>query len=127
MRHESLTTTIYVQLAVATTTVVRTMSVVWERRRVNNNKASYVWSARLHCGDRGKEPSGPRCRHALRGSNSKDAKESRKRGIELTSQFQNMQMRMNDNQSRNLPSQTDSRDSGSSASIAFLRKFMPMT
>eukprot|EP00965_Chrysotila_dentata_P060327 1999557-Pleurochrysis_carterae.AAC.1 len=39
------------QLAVATTTVVR--------------QASYSLSTQPHCEDRSKEPSGSRCRHAL--------------------------------------------------------------
>eukprot|EP00965_Chrysotila_dentata_P192169 6175012-Pleurochrysis_carterae.AAC.1 len=39
------------KLAIATTSVVR--------------KASCSQSTRLHRGDRGKEPSGSRCRHAL--------------------------------------------------------------
>eukprot|EP00965_Chrysotila_dentata_P188549 6172807-Pleurochrysis_carterae.AAC.1 len=46
----------------------------------------------------------------------------RNRAMTQKCQYQNMQMRMNDNQSRNLLSQIDPRDRGSSASIARPRK-----
>eukprot|EP00965_Chrysotila_dentata_P157227 5194631-Pleurochrysis_carterae.AAC.1 len=92
---------------------------------VNNNKASYFRTARLHRRDRGKEPSGSRRRHALRVINSITR---RNRAKTHKCQCENMQMLMNDNQSRNLPSQTDPHGRGSSASIVRPRKFsiLPM-
>eukprot|EP00965_Chrysotila_dentata_P162092 5352509-Pleurochrysis_carterae.AAC.1 len=59
------------QLAVATTTVVRRESCYY------NNKASYSPSTQPHCEDRGKEPSGSRCRHALGSQLNNNTKETR--------------------------------------------------
>eukprot|EP00965_Chrysotila_dentata_P189238 6173210-Pleurochrysis_carterae.AAC.2 len=88
--------------------------------RYNKNKASYSQSTRLLRGDRGKKSSGSQCRQALRGINSRTR---RNRAMRHECRCQNMQMRMNDNKSlRNLQSQIDSRDRGSSVSIARLPK-----
>eukprot|EP00965_Chrysotila_dentata_P033783 1124446-Pleurochrysis_carterae.AAC.7 len=65
----------------------------------NNNKDSSSQSTRLHREDRGREPSGARCRHALRGIKSRIRRNSEKMH---KCQCQNMQMRMNDKQTRNL-------------------------
>eukprot|EP00965_Chrysotila_dentata_P203371 6181669-Pleurochrysis_carterae.AAC.4 len=54
------------QQAVATTAVARRVS-VWYKigKCVGQQKASDFRSAKIHCKEKGREPSGSRCRHAL--------------------------------------------------------------
>eukprot|EP00965_Chrysotila_dentata_P032265 1075631-Pleurochrysis_carterae.AAC.3 len=62
---------------------------------LHNNKAVCNRSARLHRKDRGKEPSGSRCRHALRGMNLKTRTNRAKM---YKCRCQNIRMRMSGNQ-----------------------------
>eukprot|EP00965_Chrysotila_dentata_P229206 6197050-Pleurochrysis_carterae.AAC.1 len=97
---------IRLKLAGATTTVVR--------------EASYFRITQLHRDERGREPSASRCCYALR--DDLNSRTRRNRAMTHQYQCQNMQVRMNDNQSRNLPSQSYPRGRGNLASIARQRK-----